>query len=181
MQARRPFDTGVDAGRNDAAPERAEPGDRGVTTVCTPRTARSLAAVFLVAFAAILLVPLQAEAQTGICSRTDRIVVQLMGATGHNPFQHTCADVTDAHLAAVTELTLRAIDSLAVGDLDGLTALTTLFLENNSLTSLPSGVFDELTALTYLVLGGNSLTELDDDVFDELTALAQCKTTASWH
>ena len=67
MQARRPFDTGVHAGRNDAALKRAEPSRPGRLP---SRTARSLAAVLLVAFAAILGLPLQAEAQTGICGRT---------------------------------------------------------------------------------------------------------------
>ena len=72
MQARRPFDTGVHAGRNDAALKRAEPSRPGRLP---PRTARSLAAVLLVAFAAILVLPPQAEAQTqaqtaGVCGRT---------------------------------------------------------------------------------------------------------------
>ena len=61
MQPREQFDTGVDAGRNDAALKRAEPGRAGRLRV---RTARSLAAVLLVAFAAILALPPQAEAQT---------------------------------------------------------------------------------------------------------------------
>ena len=38
---------------------------------------------------------------------------------------------------------------------DYLTKLTTLMLEDNSLTSLPAGVFDKLTALTTLTLTGN--------------------------
>ena len=171
MQARRQFDTGVDASRNDAAPERAEPGGRGVTTVCTPRTARSLAAVLLVAFVSLLGLPLQAEAQTGICGRTAQVRTYLLGKISG---VSNCADVTDAHLAAITgrlNLNYSGITALAAGDFDGLTALPELFLHTNSLTTLPAGVFDELTALTYLHLGGNSLTTLPAGVFDELTAL----------
>ena len=172
MQARRPFDTGVDAGRNDAAPERAEPGRPGRTTVFTPRTARSLAAVLLVAFAAILALPLQAEAQTGICGRTEAVRTEILRRI---PNVSNCALVTDAHLAAITgELDLhnfKGITALAAGDFDGLTALWYLLhvrqlsdhasrrgvrradraddaeADNNSLTTLPAGVFDELTAL----------------------------------
>ena len=175
MQARRQFDTGVDTSRKETAPERAEPGGRGVTTVCTPRTARSLAAVLLVAFAAILGLPPQAQGQTqtGICGRTeqvrDMIVAKISGVTA-------CALVTDTHLAAITDmlnLESQGITALAAGDFDGLTALTTLSLANNSLSTLPAGVFDELTALTTLGLYDNSLSTLDDDVFDELTALTQ--------
>ena len=47
------FDTGVDAGRNDAALKRAEPGRAGRLRVRS-LAARSLAAVLLVAFAALL-------------------------------------------------------------------------------------------------------------------------------
>ena len=173
MQARRQFDTGVDTSRKETAPERAEPSRPGRTTVCTPRTARSLAVVLLVAFAAILGLPPQAQAQTGICGRTqqvrDVIVAKISGVTA-------CALVTDTHLAAITDtlnLESQGITALAAGDFDGLTALTTLSLANNSLSTLPAGVFDELTALTTLGLYDNSLSTLDDDVFDELTALTQ--------
>ena len=164
---RRQFDTGVDAGRNDAAPK-----SRTVSAgaFAPPRTARSLAAVLLVAFAAILGLPLQAEAQTGVCGRTeqvrDEILDEISGVTD-------CADVTDAHLAAITgtlSLDREGITALAAGDFDGLTKLTQLQLQNNSLTTLPDGVFDELTALTQLYLQNNSLDTLPAGVFDELTA-----------
>ena len=147
---RRQFDTGVDAGRNDAAPK-----SRTVSAgaFAPPRTARSLAAVLLVAFAAILGLPLQAEAQTGVCGRTeqvrDEILDEISGVTD-------CADVTDAHLAAITgtlSLDREGITALAAGDFDGLTKLTRLGLnDNSSLDTLPAGVFDELTALNVLEL-----------------------------
>ena len=173
MQARRPFDTGVHAGRNDAALKRAEPSRPGRLP---PRTARSLAAVLLVAFAAILALPLQAEAQTqaqtaGVCGRTQQVRTAILGRISGVT---ACADVTNAHLAAITG-TLDFYDSgitaLAAGDFDGLTALTSLNLSHNSLSTLPAGVFDELTALTTLRLGVNSLSPLPAGVFDELTAL----------
>ena len=169
MQARRPFDTGVDAARNDAALERAEPSRPGRLP---SRTARSLGAVLLVAFAAILGLPLQAEAQTaGICGRTEAVQTEILrnisGVTA-------CANVTDAHLAAIAgrlSLNDKGVTALAAGDFDGLTALTELNLSSNSLTTLPAGVFDELTALTQLWLYQNSLATLPAGVFDELTAL----------
>ena len=72
----------------------------------------------------------------------------------------SCADVTDAQLAAITGNTLNlateGITALAAGDFDGLTALTELNLRNNSLSTLPAGVFEELTALTTLEAGGQS-------------------------
>ena len=137
MQARRPFDTGVDAGRNDAALKRAEPSRPGRLP---SRTARSLAAVLLVAFAAILALPLQAEAQTGICGRTaavqTEILLNIFGVTD-------CADVTDAHLAAITgslNLERDGITALAAGDFDGLTKLWSLSLNHNSLSTFPDDV-----------------------------------------
>ena len=107
----------------------------------------------------------------GICGRTeavrDAIVARISGVA-------SCADVTDAQLAAITgTLDLRSdgITTLAAGDFDGLTALTTLRLRGNSLSTLPAGVFDELTALTTLDLRNNSLSTLPAGVFDKLTAL----------
>ena len=151
MQARRQFDTGVHAGRNDAALKRAEPSRPGRLP---SRTARSLAAVLLVAFAAILVLPPQAEAQTqaqtaGVCGRTQQVRTAILDKSQAS---RNCANVTDAHLAAITgTLSGNDITALAAGDFDGLTALTRLNLAN-SLSTLPAGVFDELTALTTLRL-----------------------------
>ena len=108
----------------------------------------------------------------GICGRTEQvrtaILARISGVTA-------CADVTDAHLAAITGNTLNleteGITALAAGDFDGLTALTELSLQQNSLETLPVGVFDELTSLTYLILQNNSLTTLPAGVFDGLTSL----------
>ena len=86
-------------------------------------------------------------------------------------------DVTAAHLAAITSLSLsqKSITSLKSGDFDGLTALTTLDLSRNNLRSLPSGIFDELTELTTLNLWENKFRNLPatlpSGIFDELTKL----------
>ena len=168
MQARRPFDTGVHAGRNDAALKRAEPSRPGRLP---SRTARSLAAVLLVAFAAILGLPLQAQAQTGICGRTEEVRDDILDQISD---VSNCANVTAAHLAAITgtlDLSAKGITALAAGDFDGLTSLTRLYLYTNSLDTLPAGVFDELTALEHLSLYNNSLSTLPAGVFDGLTAL----------
>ena len=108
----------------------------------------------------------------GICGRTeqvrDAIVGEISGAA-------SCADVIDAHLAAITTLNLATagLTALASGDFDGLTALTRLDLNNNSLSTLPAGVFDQLTSLHLLFLHQNSLSTLPAGVFDELTALTR--------
>ena len=70
MEKRGKFETGVEAGRNDAALKdaalkRAEPGRPGRSRVRS-LAARCLAAVLLVAFAALLALPLQAQAQTTV-------------------------------------------------------------------------------------------------------------------
>ena len=54
------LDTGVDAGRNETALKIAEPGRVRVRLLA----ARGLAALLLAAFAALLALPLQAQAQT---------------------------------------------------------------------------------------------------------------------
>ena len=162
---------GADAATHYFALKRAGrgwPGRRPVRSV-----AAHAAAGFLVAVASLVAPPQQAQAQTaGICGRTAEvqtaILFQIAGVTA-------CADVTDAHLAAIGALRLASegITALAAGDFDGLTALTYLDLRSNDLTTLPAGVFDELTELTTLSLSFNgSLTTLPAGVFDGLTALA---------
>ena len=171
MQPREQFDTGVDAGRKETVLKRAEPGRPGRLRVRS-RAARSLAAVLLAAFAVLLSLPLQAEAQTtGICGRTqqvrDAILNKISGVSN-------CADVTAAHLAAITgtlALRFENITALSAGDFDGLTSLSELILNENPLTELPDGVFDDLTSLAQLEMRENRLTELPDDVFDNLTSL----------
>ena len=173
MQPHGQFDAGVDAGRNDAALKRAEPGRPGRLRVRS-LAARGLAVVLLAAFAALLALPLQAQAQNaGICGRTAAVQTEILLRI---PNVSNCDLVTDAHLAAITgslELNSEGITALAAGDFDGLTALTELDLSGNDLSELPAGVFDGLTALTKLILNNNALTTLPAEVFAELTSLTE--------
>ena len=114
---------------------------------------RGLAAVHLVVFAALFVLPHQVRAQTdGICGRTATVRTAILAKIdGIND----CGLVTSNHLAAITgvlSLNDQSITALAAGDFDGLTSLVTLFLYNNELTALPDDVFDGLTALTRLDL-----------------------------
>ena len=107
---------------------------------------------------------------TGICGRTlavrDAILAEIPSVTD-------CADVTDAHLGAITSLDLvdEGITSVHEEDFDGLSALEKLHLSDNELSSLPKGVFAGLSALEKLYLQGNQLTSLPQDVFAGLSAL----------
>ena len=97
----------------------------------------------------------------------DAIVAAVPGVNSAN-------DVTAAHLAAITSLSVRSRDIMALrsGDFDGLTALTTLSVGGTKLSSLPAVVFDNLPTLTELYLGGNNdLNTLPAGIFDNLTAL----------
>ena len=111
------------------------------------------------------------DSTAGICGRTEEVRTAILGEISD---VRNCANVTDAHLAAITgtlDLGNKGITALAAGDFDGLTALEDLLLFGNSLSTLPAGVFDGLTALEELSLEGNSLSTLPAGVFDELTAL----------
>ena len=112
------------------------------------------------------------DSTVGICGRTEVVRGAILDEI---PGVIDCANVTAAHLAAITSLTLKNknITAIAAGDFDGLTSLTLLDLGDNALTTLPAGVFDDLTALTLLWLTNNPLTTLSAGVFDELTALTQ--------
>ena len=105
-----------------------------------------------------------------LSDRTQQVQDAIVAAV---PGVNAAADVTGAHLAAITSLDLKnkSIASLKVGDFDGLTNLTELHLGGNALTPLPSGIFDELKKLTHLNLRGNVLTTLSAGIFDELSSL----------
>ena len=84
-----------------------------------------------------------------------------------------CADVTAAHLAAITGLDLRGrtITSLKSGDFAGLTGMLNLKFRSSGLTELPDGIFAGLTALTGLEIGAGNIATLRANVFDDLTAV----------
>ena len=111
----------------------------------------------------------------GICGRTEAVRVGLVDLIDDlYPAVASCADVTDAHLAAITgSLDLRHsdIDSLKVGDFAGLTRLETLKLARNRLRKLPAGVFAGLGRLKDLDLWQNELQALPAGVFSGLTSL----------
>ena len=98
----------------------------------------------------------------------DAIVSAIPGVSSAN-------DVAEAHLKTITSLDLndKSITSLKAGDFDGLSSLQTLYLANNQLTNLPPDVFSWLTALKDLYLHDNQLTSLPVDVFSGLSALRQ--------
>ena len=113
----------------------------------------------------------------GICGRTqqvrDAIVAKINGVSD-------CAYVTDAHLEGITELDLsvnpvhdasQAMRTLQAGDFAGLSALTDLDLEGNSLNSLPEGIFAGLSALTHLDLDFGFFTGIPSNAFTGLSAL----------
>ena len=111
------------------------------------------------------------RALTDVCERTPQVrdaIVDLVSGIDN------CAYLTSSHLAGITgRLSLRneGLTSLKVGDFGGLTALSELALDFNSLEQLPAGIFDELEALTLLELGFNDLEQLPAGIFDELEAL----------
>ncbi len=72
------------------------------------------------------------------------------------------ANVTEAHLAAITSLNLRnvGISELKTGDFSGLTGLTSLNLYGNMLRNLSVRIFEGLTSLTSLRLGGNIIAPM---------------------
>ena len=150
------------------------PGSRGNRHPQEPKSRPRFPALARAALACVLALAALATpalAQTGICGRTTVVQTFILGKISG---VDACADVTNAHLAAITgslPLNSESITALAAGDFAGLTSLTKLNLDYNDLTALPADVFDELTALTELRLIGNDLATLPAGVFDELTAL----------
>ena len=98
----------------------------------------------------------------------DAIVSAIPGVSSAN-------DVTEAHLKTITSLDLndKSITSLKAGDFNGLSSLRTLYLNDNQLTSLPSKLFSGLITLKDLYLNNNQLTSLPVDLFAGLSSLRQ--------
>ena len=96
------------------------------------------------------------------------------------PGINAAADITEAHLAAITTLNIRSknIATLKADDFDGLTALSNLNLYGNHLRRLPDGLFEGLTALTTLRLGGNAMDPLPMPVTLKKVAEGQFKAVA---
>ena len=105
-----------------------------------------------------------------VSERTPQVRDAIVAAV---PGVNSAAEVTEAHLAAITQLHVnnKSLTSLKAGDFSGLIALTELNLSNNQLSSLPAGIFNQLTNLTTLNLQQNNLTSLPSDIFDQLTSL----------
>ena len=76
----------------------------------------------------------------GICGRTPAVRDALLVLIEENEGAIDCADVSAAHLAAITgrlDLSGQGIAALKAGDFAGLTGLTQLYLYGNALSSLP--------------------------------------------
>ena len=146
----------------------------------TPLTAVVAALCLAGALAALLSPPVATHAAVnaqvgGICNRTEAVRVALVDLVDDvHPTVAGCADVTDAHLAAITgrlSLGNRGIHSLQAGDFDGLSELTILDLRRNQLRTLPDGVFAGLDSLVDLDLWNNELLTLPAGVFAGLSEL----------
>ena len=122
----------------------------------------------------------------GICGRTPEVRDKLLELVKAKHDTVTNCSLVDpvVHLAELTgTLNLDGIatgsrmTALKAGDLDNLTGVTALDLDNNALRSFPAGIFSEMTALTELSIAYNqtqasdSLMTLPAGLFGGLTNL----------
>ena len=117
----------------------------------------------------------------GICDRTEQVrdnIISLLNAQDLGSLGiKDCSEVTEEYLTRIRFLDLAGggtgekITSLKSGDFEGLSGMSELNLEDNSLSNLPEGVFDGLSSLELLTMQGNDLSSLPDGVFDDLTKL----------
>ncbi len=114
---------------------------------------------------------------TSVSQRTPQVRDAIVAAV---PGVNNAADVTEAHLAAITSLQLRhkGISMLKTNDFSGLTALTSLNLYNNQLSHLPNGIFKGLISLTTIRLGRNVIDPLPLTISLEKVAEGQFKAVA---
>ena len=93
------------------------------------------------------------------------------------PSVNNANDVTEAHLAAIISLDLsdQSISSLKAGDFDGLTPMSGLELNNNSINDI--SVLSNLTFLASLELHNNSISDIS--VLSNLTSLTGLKLSSN--
>ena len=117
----------------------------------------------------------------GICDRTAQVRDNIIGLLNAQDLGSLgikdCSEVTEEYLTRIRFLDLASsgvggkLTSLKSGDFEGLSGMSELNLEDNSLSKLPEGVFDGLSRLERLTMQGNDLSSLPDGVFDDLTKL----------
>ena len=114
----------------------------------------------------------------GVCERTPQVRVALVAAAQANDAAVADCSGVDATALAGIAGTLRldglGIAALKPGDLAGLSAVTSLLLNDNALSALPAGVFDGLGAVRILRLTFNALGagSIEDGVFEPLIGLS---------
>ena len=101
-----------------------------------------------------------------VSERTPEVRDEIVEEVGVN----SAAEVTEAHLAAITSIRFVLRNSVKVGDFDGLTGLTEFGL-GTLLTSVPAGLFNDLNNVTSLEWDARNLSTLPTGVFDGLTNL----------
>ena len=134
----------------------------------------------------VVVVINQTSLTGGICERTPEVRDKLLELVKAKHDTVTNCSLVDpvVHLAELTgTLNLDGIatgsrmTALKSGDLDNLTKVSALDLDNNALRSFPAGIFSEMTALTELSIAYNqtqasdSLMTLPAGLFDGLTNL----------
>ena len=87
----------------------------------------------------------------GICGRTKEVQTAILDLIAGIS---DCAEVTDAHLAAITGLEVTFTSSVKAVDFAGLTGLTAFGLDTGQLTALPAGMFNGLSNVTYMEMYG---------------------------
>ena len=114
---------------------------------------------------------------TPVNDRTSEVRDAIVAAV---PGVNNAANVTAAHLAAITSLNLRGkgISVLKTNDFSGLTALSSLNLYNNQLSNLPEGIFEGLTSLIMIRLSRNAIDPLPFTVSLEKVAEGEFKAIA---
>ena len=115
---------------------------------------------------------LEFSGDTPVCDRSPQVRDAIVAAV---PGVRNCRNVTEVHLAAITdtelELSGSSITELKPGDFDNLTNLRGLGLVDNQLSSLPEDIFEYLINLEALGIANTQLSSLPDGLFKNLTNL----------
>ena len=111
---------------------------------------------------------------TNICDKTQVVQKFILRI-----FQTSEGPVLDCNTVTLEDLkTIKVFnmvhanpETLKPDDFNGLSSVTSLFLDNNNLNSLPAGIFNGLNSVEYIYLRNNNLSSLPAGIFNNLSNL----------
>lgn len=109
----------------------------------------------------------EAQAMTPVCDRTTQVKNAIVKIV-----EKPCGEVAAMDMEAISDLAVYSLETLSLGDFDGLSGLNSLSLEGSQLMSIPSNIFDPLVSLKELSVDNIGALTLPSNLLNNLINLS---------